>query len=104
MELRPTSLARQHREWFRGFDSIINKANKITCLQKLCLFVGMNPQSQYFRAPYTAVLKMLAVTPFSKLLEDTEMCAYSMFFFKTADTTDTLDIKECVNPTVFKKK
>ena len=46
----------------------------------------------------------MAVTPFSKLLDDTEMCAYSIFFFKTADTTDTLDIKACVNPTVFKKK
>ena len=27
----------------------------------------------------TAMLKMLAVTPFSKLLEDTEMCGYSIF-------------------------
>ena len=53
---------------------------------------------------YNAVLKMMAVTPFSKFLEDVEMCAYSIFFFKTADTTDTLDIEACVNPTVFKKK
>ena len=28
----------------------------------------------------------------------------SIFFFKTGDTTDALDIKACVNPTVFKKK
>ena len=47
---------------------------------------------------------MLAVTTFSKLLEGTEMCAYSIFFFKAADTTDTLNIKAFVNPTVFKKK
>ena len=34
----------------------------------------------------------MAETPFLKLLEDAEMCAYSIFFFKTADTTVTLDI------------
>ena len=56
------------------------------------------------RHTYAAVLEIMAVTPFSKLLQDTEMCAYSIFFFKTVDITDTLDIKGCVNPTVFKKK
>ena len=40
----------------------------------------------------------------SKLLLDTEMCAYPIFFFTTDTTTDISDIKESIDSTESKKK
>ena len=42
-------------------------------------------------------------TDISKLLENTEMCVYSMFFFETATVTDSLYFKARLTPPVLDK-